>query len=165
MADESLIPEAARAMIGQRLGSPSRGEVLRKEIQRYAYAVGDDNPLYFDADYARAAGYEGPIAPPLFFDIPLREAEPLTELRTDGIAKSRQAPIPLKVDRVMAGGQEVEFLLPIYAGDTLTAETRLVDITEKAGRSGALVFIVRETTYTNQHGEVVLKSRTTGIVR
>jgi acyl dehydratase len=165
MADESLITEEARAMLGQPLGPPSSGEVLHKEIQRYAYAAGDDNPLYFDADYARAAGYAGTIAPPLFFDVPLREAVPLSELRTDGLAKASQAPVPLKVNRVMAGGQEVEFLQPIYPGDTLTAETRLVDITERTGRSGPLVLVVRETTYTNQHGEVVVKSRSTSIVR
>jgi acyl dehydratase len=165
MAAESLIPAEARAMIGQRLDPPSSGEVLDKETRRYAYAVGDENPLYFDADYARAAGYEGTIAPPLFFEVPLREAVSLADLRTDGIAKSRQAPIPLKVDRVMAGGQEVELFKPVYPGDTLTAETRLVDITEKTGRSGPFVLIVRETTYTNQHGEVVVKSRSTGIVR
>jgi hypothetical protein len=64
---------------------------------------------------------------PLFFEVPMREAVSLADLRPDGIAKSRQAPIPLKVDRVMAGGQEVEFLQPVYPGDTLTAETRLAD--------------------------------------
>jgi acyl dehydratase len=165
MADECLIPAEARALIGQRLGMPSSGVVFDKEIQRYAYAVGDENPLYFDADYARAAGYEDTIAPPLFFEVPMREAVSLADLRTDGIAKTRQAPIPLPVDRVLAGGQEVEFLQPVYPGDTLTAETRLADISEKTGRSGPLVFIVRETIYTNQHGAVVVKSRSTSIVR
>ncbi len=165
MADEPLIPDEARAMIGQRLGDPVRGEVLQKEVQRYAYAVGDDNPLYVDAEFARAAGYAGTMAPPLFFDVPLREAVPLSELRPDGIARSRQAPIPLKVDRVMAGGQEVEFLQPLYPGDTLTAETRLVDLIEKTGRSGRFVLVVRETTYTNQRDEVVVKSRSRSIVR
>lgn len=165
MADDALIPPEARARLGERLGEPTSGEVLRKETERYAYAVGDDNRLYFDDAYARAAGYEGSIAPPLFFEIPMRQAVPLSELRPDGIARARQAPIPLKVERVMAGGQEVEFVQPIYPGDTLTAETRLVDLQQKQGRSGPLVLIVRETVYTNQHGEVVVRSRSTGLVR
>lgn len=165
MSEESLITDEARTMLGQRLGEPQSGVVSQREMQRYAHAVGDDNPLYFDAEYARAAGYEDVITPPLFFEFPLRESLPLSELRVDGIAKARQAPIPLKVERVMAGGQEVEFLQPIYPNDTLTAETRLVDATEKTGRSGRFVLVVRETTYTNQHGAVVVKSRSTSIVR
>lgn len=165
MTQESLITDAARAMIGKPLGPPTSGEVAQRESQRYAYAVGDENPLYFDKAYARAAGYEGIITPPLFFEVVMRESVPLSALRTDGIAASRQASVPLKVDRVMAGGQDIEFLQPIYPGDVLTAETRLSEITEKSGRSGPIVLVVRETTYTNQRGEVVVKSRTTGIVR
>lgn len=165
MAERSLISDEAQNMLGQQLDKPSSGEVLQKEIERYAHAVGDDNPLYFDAAYAQEAGYSGVIAPPLFFEVPLKEAVPLSELRTDGIAKSRQSPVPLSVNRVMAGGQEVEFLQPVYAGDTLTTETRLVDLIEKKGRSGGFVLVVRETVYTNQHNEVVVKSRSTSIVR
>lgn len=165
MAGESLIPEAARAMVGQVLGTPIRGEVLRKEIERYAHAVGDENPLYFDPEYARAAGYRDVIAPPLFVEIFQRPDVPLAELREDGLSKGRQAPIPLPVTRVMAGGEEVEYLHPLYPGDTLTGETRLADLTEKTGRSGPFVLIVRETTYTNQDGITVIKKRNTSIVR
>ncbi len=165
MGKESLVTEEARAMVGQPLGESASGEVTAKETIRYAHAVGDDNPLYFDDAYAKAAGYDGKIAPPLFFELPMRESTALSELRTDGIAKARQSPIPLNVERVMAGGQEVEFIKPVYPGDTLTAETHLADIQEKTGRSGRLVLVTRETVYTNQHGEVVVKSRSTSIVR
>lgn len=165
MAEESLIPEAARAMIGQTIGTPVHGDVLQKETQRYAHAVGDENPLYFDAEYARAAGYRDIIAPPLYVEIFQLDSVPLSELRKDGISKARQAPIPLKVNRVMAGGEAVEFFEPIYPGDTLRGETRLVSVSEKTGRSGPFVLVERETTYTNQDGIVVIKSRSTSIVR
>lgn len=165
MSQESLITDAAHAMVGKPLGPATTGEVSKRESQRYAHAVGDENPLYFDEAYARAAGYDGVITPALFFEVAMRESVPLSALRTDGIAVSRQASVPLKVHRVMAGGQDIEFFQPVYPGDVLTAETRLAEVTEKTGRSGAIVLVVRETTYTNQRGEVVVKSRTTGIVR
>ena len=164
MPDESLIPEEARAMIGKRIEEPVRGEVLRKEVERYAHAVGDENPLYFDPAYARAAGYEGTIAPPLFVEIFRRSAEPLSVLREDGISLKRQSPVPLRVNRVMAGGEEMEFFHPIYPEDILTCETRLHSLTEKKGRSGLFVLLVRETTYINQHGVMVMKVRSTSVV-
>lgn len=165
MTEESLIPEAARALIGKTIGTPVRGDILQKETQRYAHAVGDENPLYFDAEYARAAGYRDIIAPPLFVEILQRDIVPLSELREDGLSKARQSPIPLKVNRVMAGGETVEFFQPLYPGDTLRGETRLAKISEKTGRSGPFVLVERETTYTNQDGIVVIKSRSTSIVR
>ena len=72
---------------------------------------------------------------------------------------------PLKVQRVMAGGVEVEFLRPLRPGDVLTFKTRLADIYEREGRTGRLVFTVNEATYTNQMGEVVVIERTTTIAR
>lgn len=164
MADDSLITEEARAMIGQPLGDPVCGQVLRKEVERYAHAVGDENPLYFDPAYARAAGYRDTIVPPMFVEIFRRSAEPLTALREDGLSKSRQSPIPLRVNRVMAGGEEVEYLHPIYPGDTITGVTRLVDLIEKIGRSGPFVIIKRETIYTNQDGVIVMKNRNSSVV-
>ena len=162
MTGESLIPDEARAMVGQVLGKPMQVEVLRKEIERYAHAVGDENPLYFDSSYAREAGYRDVIAPPLFVETLQREVVPLAELREDGVSKTSQ-PIPLKVTRMLAGGEEVDFFQPLYPGDKLTGETRLVSLTEKAGRSGPFVLVVRETTYTNQEGVVAVKIRNTRI--
>ena len=162
MAEGSLIPEAAWAMVGQMLGKPVHREVLRKEIERYAYAVGDENPLYFDSAYAQDAGYRDVIAPPLYVEMFRREAVPLAELREDGISKGDQ-PIPLKANRMLAGGEAIEIYQPLYPGDILTVETRLVSLTEKIGRSGPFVLAVRETMYTNQEGIVVIKTRNTRI--
>ena len=50
----------------------------------------------------------------------------------------------------MDGGTDIEFFAPIRVGDTLTARSKIVDIYQKEGRSGPLIFVVRETTYTNQ---------------
>lgn len=65
--------------------------------------------------------------------------------------------------RVLDGGVEWEFFMPVKAGDTITAENMIKDIMAREGRSGKMAFIIRETTYTNQNGEVVAKARGTSI--
>ena len=53
----------------------------------------------------------------------------------------------------------------ICVGDTLTARSKIVDIYQKEGRSGPLIFVVRETTYTNQNDEVVVIEKGSSILR
>ena len=65
----------------------------------------------------------------------------------------------------MDGGTDIEFFAPIRVGDTLTARSKIVDIYQKEGRSGPLIFVVRETTYTNQNDEVVVVEKGSSILR
>ena len=65
----------------------------------------------------------------------------------------------------MDGGTEIEFFVPIRVGDTLTARSKIVDIYQKEGRSGLLIFVVRETRYTNQHDALVLIEKGASILR
>lgn len=52
-------------------------------------------------------------------------------------------------------GWNVEFGLPIRAGDSITIESQLRETYEKTGRTGTMVFIVFRSTLKNQHREVV----------
>jgi acyl dehydratase len=65
----------------------------------------------------------------------------------------------------MFGGQEFDFLAPVYPGDTLTATTRLKSLEEKQGGSSPFVLTTTETTFVNQHGETVARSRQVAIAR
>ncbi len=163
---EDLIPPETLELIGKPAGDPVEGDVLGKESVRFAQAVDDLNPLYFDDDYAQAAGYERAIVPPMFFNVALTGSLPLSETREDGLFRSKQrGPRFNKVNRTMFGGEEVEFVAPIYPGDVLKGETVLESIEEKAGRTGAFVVTVRKTTIKNQDGEIVAISRSSGITR
>ena len=132
----------------------------------YCHAVGDLNPLYVDHEEAKDGPYGGIIAPPLSHPCP-RAMLP-SDLREDGLpgaAGSGRVP-PLKVTRTMAGGTETEFVTPVRPGDVLTSRSKIADIYEKTGRSGIkTVFVITETITTNQKGEVVSISRSTGISR
>ena len=67
--------------------------------------------------------------------------------------------------RSVDGGIEYEFFYPVRAGDTLTASSMIKDIVEREGETGKLVFVITETTYTNQNGDLVAKVRGTSIGR
>jgi hypothetical protein len=63
------------------------------------------------------------------------------------------------------GGNRFEYFAPVMIGDQITAKGRIVDVYDKAGSSGNLLFIIFETDYTNQNGELVARLRGTMIRR
>jgi hypothetical protein len=63
------------------------------------------------------------------------------------------------------GGNRFEYFAPVMIGDQITAKGRVVDVYDKAGSSGNLLFIVFETDYTNQRGTRVARLRGTMIRR
>ena len=63
------------------------------------------------------------------------------------------------------GGNRFEYLVPVLVGDVITARGHVADVYEKAGGSGNLLFIIFETEYTNQRGDLVARLRGTMIRR
>jgi len=136
-----------KSYIGQ-TGAPVTMHVERGKIREFARAIKDDDPLYFDEAYAERAA--GGIMPPVTF---LQTASHWD----DGSGRPR---LPFDLKRVLHGEQEYEFLKPIHAGDVLTARSRIVDVYDKPGkRGGSMNFVVTETEYTNQRGELVARAR------
>jgi acyl dehydratase len=165
MTTHGLVPAETRAMVGEALGAPVSAVVTRREAQRYARAVGDLDPVYFDEDAAKAAGYDGLVAPPTFVGHAVVEGSTLEDLREDGLWIDRSRKVRLAVSRSMFGGEEWEFHRPVLIGDTVTAQRRLGAVEEKDGRSGPFVLLHYETTFTNQHDDVVAVSRLVAIAR
>ena len=153
-----MLPEEVTKFIGTG-GAGGTSEVEKGAIARYAEAVGDPNPLYWDEEYAKNSKYGSIIAPPGFFGWPVRRARGSAE------AAPPQGPNLAKAGygRVLDGGMEYEFINPIRAGDVLSSSSIIKDIMEREGRTGKMAFVIRETTYTNQKGEVVAKTRGTSI--
>ena len=165
MASKSLVTDEIRSWIGRET-PPWTLEVSRLDIKRFAVATDDLNPLYMDEERAKQSRYGDLIAPPLFYMAPLTDPVPESALRADGLPYEGKFPIPpTPLPRLMDGGTEIEFFVPIRAGDTLTGRCKITDIYQKEGRSGPLIFVARETTYTNQKGEVVLIEKGTAILR
>ena len=162
---ESLVPEETRALIGTAISDPVTSTITAKEAQRFAYAVDDLNPLYIDEAAAAAAGYRTTLVPPIFLAWSLAPARSLPHVRTDGLYHGDGRRIALNVKRVMFGGEEWDFVEPVYTGDTITSQTWLKDLEEKSGGTGPFVLQKTETVYTNQHGQTVARARGLSIAR
>jgi 3-methylfumaryl-CoA hydratase len=65
----------------------------------------------------------------------------------------------------MAGETTVELGERVVAGDVITVQKRLARMYEKEGRSGPLVFVEMEFTFTNHRGEMVARENFTRIYR
>ena len=152
-------------MIGQPLSEPVTGTITARDARRFALAAGDLNPLYFDEEAARDAGYRTTLVPPVFLAWSLTPPRPLEDVRVDGLYRGEGKRVTLNVKRVMFGGEEWEFLEPVFAGDTITSVTRLKSLEEKTGGSGPFVLQMTETTYTNQDGAVVARAVGRSIAR
>lgn len=152
-------------MVGQLLSEPVTSTITAKEARRFALAADDLNPLYFDEAAAQEAGYRTTLVPPVFLAWSLGPPRPVSDVRVDGLYRGEGKRVTLNVRRVMFGGEEWEFLQPVYAGDTITSETRLRSLEEKSGSSGPFVLQMTETAYTNQHGDVVARAFGRSIAR
>ena len=108
---------------------------------------------------------KGVIAPPMFLPQVLHGVSTLDSLREDGVPIEGGSDIPLRAQHLMAGGEDYEFLAPLYPGDTITAATNIENIEEKQGRSGRFVLMTRATAYTNQDGVTVARGRFSVIAR
>jgi acyl dehydratase len=134
--------------------------------QRYAIAVDDLNPIYFDAEYARGLGHRGIVAPPNYLATlrgPQRSGPTDGDLLEDGLSPSARPPISSL--QAMGGGQSLEFHAPVYCGEVVKVERTILDVQEKAGRSGPLITITEKLRYTSASGEPKLTLRNTLLCR
>jgi len=139
-------------------------EVEKGAIRKFADAVGETNPLYWDEEYARGTRFGEITAPPGFFGWPTmwKKAMPFfSELRSHVIDTISEAGYA----RIVDGGIEYDFYLPVRAGDTLSAVSRINDIYERETKTGKMLFSITEWTYTNQNGEIVATARQTVVHR
>ena len=156
---ESGLPDEVKAMIGT-MTEPIIMEVERGAIRRYADAVDDQNPLFRDAGYAKNTKYGEVICPPGFFGWPIK-GNPLESM----MGTIMPAMIKAGLFRILDGGVDQEFYLPIRAGDVLTSYGRVADIRQREGKSGTMLLVTLEMTYLNQDGDLMSKARSTIISR
>jgi hypothetical protein len=150
---QSLITDEMRASIG-REGPPGRHEVDKTGIRMFARAVGHTDQIFYDEDHARSKGYRSLVCPPGY----LGTAVFNPAASRPGAAQTGRRTLNLN------GGNEYEYTgVAICAGDVLTSVAKVVSIDEVTTRRGPMLVTRRETTYTNQDGEVVCRSYNTGL--
>ena len=150
--------------------------VEASHILMFARSVGDDNPVYSDADYAKSTEAGSIIAPPTFAQASA-QFDPDYFLRPKpgqpwfGSGKEATG---VKRDASGGGGggnggglhaeQHFEYHRHLKPGDVLTATSLPGKTWEKEGkRSGKLVFSESVTEYRDQKGELVITARSVGV--
>ena len=127
-------------------------QVGREKIKEYATALGIENPVHFDVEAARAAGFRDVVAPPMFAVV---YSSPVL------LPALFDPEIGLDFSRMVHGAQEFAWGPLVVAGDEITTEAELVSKEERGG----MRFFVFETRSANQDGERVCTGTWTNIVR
>jgi acyl dehydratase len=165
VSEESLVDAESAARVGT-VAATASGEVTRRDWQRWAVAVGDRNPLWFDSEYARAQGYRDIICPPLYLQYAILGVTPLDELRPDGSSGAASGGLAFpSAPKRMAGGESTTFHGPAYHRDEIDMVRTIESIVEKEGRSGKFVLVTWRTVYRNQHAELLAEAMTSMIAR
>jgi hypothetical protein len=156
---DTYISEEIRKMLDVERDVMISPSISESDIRKWAIAVyWPETPprQFWDAEYARRSRWGGIVAPqefnPFAWPIERKEAS-----RLGG---------PIGKDpgqRVLNGGSEARYYAPMRPGDIIRSGTKLVEVYEKTGRLGVMMFLINETTWTNQKGEVVKVDRKTSI--
>ena len=133
------------------------GKVLREakyvinedDLREYLPVCAEDHPAFFSDAGARAAGYERRVIPPSFAP----HIAVLVLLRAFDWADFF---FDYKTGTAMFGEQELEYLRPLYAGETLTIQSSVADVYEKQGKRTFDVVTVQFSA-TDQRGAAVFR--------
>lgn len=152
------VPQAVIDALGETTPATSSYPVGTNEIRRWAQAVYYPDPppaVFIDEAVAARGPFGGMVAP--------REFNPFAWMPGLGMGRYWDI-LREKRQTALNGGQRSAYHAPIRPGDVITRCRRFVDIYEKDGRSGSMVFAVGETRWTNQDGELVRLGRDTLIL-
>jgi len=161
--DEDI--ELSKELIGvdsaQSSGEVSwNGGASQSGIKRWAYSVGDDNPLYWDPNYAQGTRWGAQIAPGSMAQI-LHSGMLGDPIDKDLAYRTRSL---FRGVHVFVAGADKYWYKPIFVNDTLHGYggTAAVEVkpSEFAGRS---VIRYRRSVNLNQRGEIAFISRTRAI--
>jgi hypothetical protein len=134
-------------------------KVEKDKIIEFAIAVSQKenkeaiNPIYYDEDAAKKAGYEGIITPPTFPTISF--------FWTGGGLMGTINALGINLGRLLDREEEYEYFGNIYAGDVMTRKMKVVDIYTKGKGRRTIDVTILETELINQRGELVIKYRST----
>jgi 3-oxo-4,17-pregnadiene-20-carboxyl-CoA hydratase alpha subunit len=167
--DAPSLDERLQAFVGLASGPASKAPdaVNLPMIRHWVEAMGDDNPVYVDEEAARAAGFEGIIAPPTMLQAWIMAGLRAT-LARDAARERGEAEGGSPSDTLMALLDEAGFtsvvatncdqhyVRPLVPGDLLEVTSVIDSVSgEKATGLGVGHFITNRLEFTDQHGEPV----------
>ncbi|MEE9609122.1 MAG: MaoC family dehydratase N-terminal domain-containing protein [Myxococcota bacterium] len=156
--DDGMIP-LDTTDVDRWIGKPLGGARLKEpihvnDVRRWAQAMQNPNPLYYDERYAAESHFGELIAPQSFA---------VCTDTSHGAGPAIQGTIPGQ--HMIFGGDEWWFFGPrIRPGDAFSQDRMLFDYKVRETKfAGPTMFSRGDTTYINQRGEVVCKQRSTSV--
>lgn len=137
------MPAFADLEVGAVVRSHLRRTIDEADNRWFAALTDDWNPLHTDPDAAERAGWPKPL---------------VNAALTMGVVLGLSAPATSEGGGVSLGWDEVKLEAPVFPGDTLTAETEILEKRESASRPGYGVVSVR-TRGLKQDGTEVISFR------
>ena len=157
----SLLTDEIRAMVGTTRAYTAPEPFGAAAGRYFGLAIGDDNPLYSDAEFARAQGLTGVTAPPtLICETNQYAGLPIDE---EGYA-GHLWDIEIPGTRTVRGGNSYTFHRRLRPEDVVTATWSIADVEEKRTRSGQEMLVVTSrAVYTDQDGGLIAENEETMI--
>jgi 3-hydroxybutyryl-CoA dehydratase len=116
--------------------------ITKSDIEQFAELVGDRNPVHVNPDFAKKTRFGRPIAHGMW-GLSLVSAVLGTKLPGPG---------------TIYLSQTVQFKAPVFAGDTLTAKVKVLEVRQDKP------IVKLETICENQKGELILKGESVVLV-
>jgi acyl dehydratase len=123
--------------------------VERGAVKKFAEAIGDLHPIYFDEEAGRNSRYQNNIAPPTFprtFDYGVIEG------------------LNLPNKGLIHGEQTFHYKRPLVVGEELLCYSEVKKYFEKKGNFGDMGFLVLESFGEDAAGNVIFSSTSTVVI-
>lgn len=153
MAEEFEITDEMRAVIGKE-SPPWTYEVTTTSVRAFARGVGYTDPVYYDIEAAKKAGYRNLPVPPTYIGTPVF----IPGKSDDTFSEPMEAGPSVEhgLTNVLDGGTEVEYFDTICAGDTLTGVRSISNLEVKDTKTlGKMLILTVETVFKNPEGKKV----------
>ncbi|BDG47183.1 MaoC family dehydratase N-terminal domain-containing protein [Parageobacillus sp. KH3-4] len=134
--------------IGKR-SNKVKNVVERGAVKKFAEAIGDPHPIYWDEEAGKISRYKANIAPPTFprvFDYGVIEG------------------LKLPSKGLIHGEQRFHYERPLYVGEELYCYSKVEDYYEKQSSMGKLGFLVITNYGEDSSGNVIFTSTSTIII-
>jgi acyl dehydratase len=146
-----------QSIVGKEIGRIAF-PVERSKLAELSKAFGDGDPVWYDPEAARAAGFAGIPTPPTVTVL-------MDHWREGGVGALVET-VGLEMARVLHGEAAWEYLVPVRGGDELDARAVVKDVTTREGkRGGTMTLVTIDTEFTNQRGELAVRRTDTLIQR
>jgi acyl dehydratase len=133
--------------------APTMAQIDPWRVHLFCQAIGETDPIYWDANVATTLGHRACPVPPTF--LKAMEGEHFSSAQ---LLKH----LNVAVRGVLHAEQTFEYLAPLCIGDTVEISRKVMDIYDK--KQGALTFIVVDSHY-RVSAQPVANSRQTILVR